>query len=265
MHDEVTESVSPPFAPTSFRQERTASTSAASPTEQPSSALNLDQTGRPSTTSGVAGWWQGDHAVYQTIKRGIDIAGAVAGLVTTSPILLAAAVAIRWESPGPVIFRQTRIGRYEQPFTLYKFRGMYVDARERFPEMYAYRYESESVSELVFHPKEDPRVTRVGRFLRRTSIDELPNLWNVLKGDMSLIGPRPEIPEMLPYYGDAKDTVLSVKPGVTSPAKANGRDELTFGETLALDLEYVRSRSLWLDLKILGQTVVAVLRQDGMS
>jgi len=108
-------------------------------------------------------------------------------------------------------------------------------------------------------------VTRVGRFLRRTSIDELPNLWNVLKGDMSLVGPRPEIPEMLPYYGDAAETILSIKPGVTSPAKASGRDELTFTETLALDLEYVKNRSLWVDLRILWQTVIAVLRQDGVA
>lgn len=202
---------------------------------------------------------------FPQIKRLIDVAGATVGLIVASPVLLAAAVAIRLESRGPAIFRQTRIGQFGQPFTLCKFRGMYVDARERFPEMYAYRYDADEVETLVFHPAQDPRVTRAGRFLRRTSIDELPNLWNVLKGDMSLVGPRPEIPEMLPYYGDALDEIVSVKPGVTSLAKAYGRDELTFAETLALDLEYVRRRSLMLDLRILGRTLVAVLRQDGVS
>lgn len=212
-----------------------------------------------------ARWWAGGHPVYETLKRAIDITGAAVGLVLTSPIMAAAAIAVRLESPGPVIFRQVRVGQHGIPFTLYKFRGMYVDARERFPELYAYQYSPEELPSLVFHPKDDPRVTRVGRFLRRTSIDELPNLWNVLKGDMSLVGPRPEIPEMLPYYGDATDTILSIKPGVTSPAKVSGRDELTFTETLALDLEYVKNRSLWLDLRILWQTAIAVLRQDGVA
>lgn len=210
-------------------------------------------------------WWAGGHPVYETLKRAIDIVGATIGLVLTSPIMAAAAIAVRLESPGPAIFRQVRVGQHGVPFTLYKFRGMYVDARERFPELYAYKYSPEQLPTLIFHPKDDPRVTRVGRFLRRTSIDELPNLWNVLKGDMSLVGPRPEIPEMLPYYGDAAEMILSIKPGVTSPAKASGRDELTFTETLALDLEYVKNRSLWVDLRILWQTVIAVLRQDGVA
>lgn len=215
--------------------------------------------------AGLAAWWSGDHTVYRVSKRAIDLIGASLGLLFTAPIILAAAIAVRIESPGPAIFRQTRVGRLGVLFVLYKFRGMYVDARERFPELYAYQYTPEEVSTLVFHSKDDVRVTRVGRFLRRTSIDELPNLWNVLKGDLSLVGPRPEIPEMLPYYGEHRDTVLSVKPGVTSLAKVSGRDELTFSETLALDLEYVRKRSLWLDLKILFWTTATVLRQDGMA
>ena len=206
-----------------------------------------------------------NRAAYRISKRVIDLLGAGVLLVVTAPIMLAAAIAVRIESPGPAIFRQTRVGRDGAPFVFYKFRGMYVDARERFPELYAYQYTPEEVSSLVFHAKDDVRVTRVGRFLRRTSIDELPNLWNVLKGDLSLVGPRPEIPEMLPYYGDHKHAVLSVKPGVTSLAKVSGRDELTFSETLRLDLEYVDTRSLWLDLRILAWTAVAVLRQDGMA
>lgn len=202
---------------------------------------------------------------YRWAKRTIDVVGAAGGLAVASPALLAAAIAIRLESPGPAIFRQTRIGQYGRPFTLYKFRGMYTDARERFPELYDYQYCDDEVQTLIFHPRDDPRVTRAGRFLRRTSIDELPNLWNVVKGDMSLVGPRPEIPEMLPYYGEDRDAILSVKPGVTSLAKAYGRDELTFSETLKLDLDYVQRQSFSLDLRILGRTLVAVVRQEGVS
>lgn len=208
---------------------------------------------------------QQSRIAYRATKRLIDIVGASFGLLITSPIMLVAAVAVRVESEGPAIFRQTRIGQHGEPFVLYKFRGMYVDAKERFAELYDYQYTPEELSTLVFHPENDPRVTRVGRFLRRTSIDELPNLWNVLRGDLSLVGPRPEIPEMISYYGEHRDLVLSAKPGVTSLAKVSGRDELTFPETLALDVEYVCNRSTRLDLKILLSTAVTVLRQDGVA
>jgi lipopolysaccharide/colanic/teichoic acid biosynthesis glycosyltransferase len=162
-----------------------------------------------------------------------------------------------------VLFRQQRLGRGGVPFVLYKFRGMFDDAQERWPELYRYDYSPEELRELRFHPQRDPRVTRVGRFIRRTSLDELPNLWNVLKGDMSLVGPRPEIPEMIPYYGTAAAIILAVKPGVTSIAKVTGRDELTFSKTLALDLQYVERRSLRLDLKVMLATVATVIVQHG--
>lgn len=209
--------------------------------------------------------WDGRQLGYLVAKRAIDIVGGSIGLVLSAPLMLVAAIAVRLESDGPAIFRQTRIGQYGQPFTFYKFRGMYVDARERFPELYDYNYSDDEVGDVVFHPTVDPRVTRVGRFLRRTSIDELPNFWNVVKGDISLVGPRPEIPEMMPYYGEHRDTVLSVKPGVTSLSKVSGRDELNFAETLELDLKYVRERSLALDLKILWRTAITVVRQDGVA
>jgi len=213
----------------------------------------------------ASGWWRGEHASYRLAKRALDLVLAVLLLLITSPILLAAGAAIRLDSKGPAVFKQTRIGRGGRPFKLYKFRGMYADARERFPDLYVYRYRLEDLSSLRFHPMNDPRVTRVGRILRRTSIDELPNLINVLLGEMSLVGPRPEIPEMLPLYGEAQPLILAVKPGVTSPAKAGGRDELTFSETLALDIDYVLNRSFALDIRVLGQTVMAVLRQDGVD
>jgi lipopolysaccharide/colanic/teichoic acid biosynthesis glycosyltransferase len=136
---------------------------------------------------------------------------------------------------------------------------MFVDAKERFPHLYDYRWSAEQLQTLRFHPGHDPRVTRVGRFIRRTSLDELPNLVNVVLGDMSLVGPRPEIPELIPYYGDAAATVLRVKPGITSLAKLVGRDHLSFSETLELDVRYVRERSLTMDFRILFGTVWLVL------
>lgn len=193
------------------------------------------------------------------LKEASDRCLAALGLLVISPLLLVIAVAIRFDSKGPAVFRQTRLGRGGRPFTFFKFRGMYVDARTRFPELYDYRYSAEQIRSLHFHTKHDPRVTRVGRFLRRTSLDELPNIVNVLLGQMSLVGPRPEIPEMIRYYGDAAGTVLSVKPGVTSLAKLVGRDNLDFGETLKLDLRYIRIRSLALDFNILFGTAWMVL------
>jgi lipopolysaccharide/colanic/teichoic acid biosynthesis glycosyltransferase len=199
-----------------------------------------------------------------TVRRTADVVVSLAGLILALPIAAIVAIAIRLDSPGPIVFRQTRIGRNGKPFTFYKFRGMFVDAHKRWPELYAYSYAPGELDTLRFHPAHDPRVTRVGRSIRRTSVDEILNLWNVLLGDMTLVGPRPEIPEMLVYYGDARTQILAVKPGVTSLAKVTGRDELTFGETLRLDLEYLRRRSLLLDLKILGATVLTVLLQRGV-
>jgi lipopolysaccharide/colanic/teichoic acid biosynthesis glycosyltransferase len=173
-----------------------------------------------------------------------------------------AALAVKLDSPGPVLFQQVRLGERRKPFVLYKFRGMYVDARQRWPELYDYDGMSEDeVAGLRFHQDRDPRVTRVGRVLRRTSIDELPNLVNVLRGDMHLVGPRPEIPELAPYYTGDAARVFEVKPGVTSLAKATGRDSLTFAETVALELDYLQRRCLALDLEILASTAVTVLAQ----
>jgi lipopolysaccharide/colanic/teichoic acid biosynthesis glycosyltransferase len=181
------------------------------------------------------------------------------GLVLISPLLALIAIAVRLDSPGPVLFRQERVGRGGRRFTFWKFRGMYQDARKRFPGLYDYSYSQAEIQDLRFHPDQDPRVTRVGRFVRRTSLDELPNLINVVLGDMSLVGPRPEIPELLPYYGDAATEILSVRPGITSLAKLIGRDHLSFQETLALDRRYIRERSLALDLRLLFGTAVLVL------
>ena len=189
-------------------------------------------------------------------RRAFDIAFALTALVLTAPLLLLAIVLIRLDSPGPALFRQPRMGRDGRIFALVKLRGMYVDAAHRFPNLYDYDAMS---SDSHFHTADDPRVTRVGRWLRRYSIDELPNFWNVLRGDMSVVGPRPEIPELAHLYGPELSRFLSVRPGVTSPAKATGRDELSFAETLARELDYIEHRTIGRDLAVIARTAVTVL------
>jgi lipopolysaccharide/colanic/teichoic acid biosynthesis glycosyltransferase len=200
------------------------------------------------------------------LTRLFDIAFAIALLTLTSPLLAIAMLAIRIESPGPALFRQTRMGRNGRTFRLVKLRGMYVDAPDRFPELYDYsRAASANGNGFYFHQPKDPRVTRVGRLLRKYSIDELPNFWNVLRGEMSVVGPRPEIPELAYAYGDDLPRLLSVRPGVTSPAKARGRDALSLEETIASDLEYIEHRSFRRDLTTIAQTVRNAFRGYGVS
>jgi lipopolysaccharide/colanic/teichoic acid biosynthesis glycosyltransferase len=198
-------------------------------------------------------------AVYAFLKRSIDLILGSVLLVIALPIILAAVIWIRMESAGPALFFQTRLGRRGAPFRICKLRGMYIDARERHPELYDYSHNRNL--DFHFHYPNDPRVTKVGRILRRTSIDELPNLWNVVVGDMSLVGPRPEIPDMLAMYGARRDEYLSVKPGITCRSKITGRDILTKRETLTLDLQYIRNRSLSEDLSILWKTFLSVIRR----
>jgi lipopolysaccharide/colanic/teichoic acid biosynthesis glycosyltransferase len=140
---------------------------------------------------------------------------------------------------------------------------MYADSRARFPHLYAYCYTADEIGRLAFKVPCDPRVTRVGEFLRRTTLDELPNFWNVLTGAMALVGPRPEIPEMLPYYREEHLAKFSVPPGVTGLAQISGRGRLKFLETADLDTEYVRNRSLLLDARIFARTAWMILRRDG--
>jgi lipopolysaccharide/colanic/teichoic acid biosynthesis glycosyltransferase len=195
------------------------------------------------------------------LARAFDIAFATLVLVLAAPLLAVAIVALRLESPGPAIFRQRRMGLNGRSFELVKLRGMYVDAASRFPELYDYA--NHPRADGHFHQADDPRVTRVSRVLRKYSIDELPNFWNVLRGEMAVVGPRPEIPELAHLYGSALGRLLSVRPGVTSPAKARGRDGLTLEETIARDLEYVENKSFRLDLLTILQTVLSVARGDG--
>jgi lipopolysaccharide/colanic/teichoic acid biosynthesis glycosyltransferase len=200
-------------------------------------------------------------SVYESSKRAFDLLLGSVLLIVALPLILAAAAAIRLETCGSPFFIQTRLGKNGRPFRICKLRGMYADARIRFPDYYDYSTKRDL--DFCFHHEEDPRVTRAGKFIRKTSIDELPNLWNVVLGDMSLVGPRPEIPEVLALYGPDRPEYLSVKPGVTCLSKCTGRDRLTKRETIDFDIKYIRERSFALDLSILWRTFRGVvLRRD---
>ncbi len=201
--------------------------------------------------------------VSRALRRGFDIVLALVALILAAPLLLLAILAIRLDSSGPAIFWQPRMGLNGRVFRLVKLRGMHVDAKDRFPELYDYRLGSVNGTGYFFHQATDPRITRVGRLLRKYSIDELPNFWNVLRGDLSVVGPRPEIPELAYMYDGHLERLLSVRPGVTSPAKACGRDRLSFEETIAADLDYIENRSFRLDLITIARTVLNVVRGDG--
>ena len=199
--------------------------------------------------------------VYEATKRVIDLAIGLPLLLVATPIILLSALAIRLDSKGSPLFLQTRLGKNGHPFKIVKLRGMFIDSRTRFSSYYDYAKHKDL--EFYFHHQEDPRITRAGKFMRRMSIDELPNLWNVVRGEMSLVGPRPEIPEVLPLYGHYREQYLSVKPGVTCLSKCTGRDRLTKKETIELDLAYIRDRSLGLDFRIIWRTFRGVvLRRD---
>jgi len=198
---------------------------------------------------------------YLVAKRIFDLVVGIPLLLIATPIVLAAALAIRINTPGSPFFFQTRLGKNGKPFKIFKLRGMYIDARVRFPTYYDYSQKRDL--EFCFHHEDDPRVTPAGRIIRKTSIDELPNLWNVVLGDMSLVGPRPEIPEVLALYGPYRDQYLSVKPGITCLSKVTGRDKLTKRETIDFDLEYIRTRTFMSDVLILWRTIRSVLlRRD---
>jgi lipopolysaccharide/colanic/teichoic acid biosynthesis glycosyltransferase len=196
-------------------------------------------------------------------QRLVEIAFAIVALTLSLPLMLLMALLIRLDSPGPALFFQQRVGRCGRNFRFVKFRTLYADARQRFPHLYAYQYRPEDLGDMKFKIDNDPRVTRVGTWLRKSSLDELPNFWNVLTGDMAIVGPRPEIPEMLRYYQGEMLFKFSVRPGVTGPAQISGRGRLKFFDTVAHDLEYVRRRSFRYDLRAVVETMRKVVIRDG--
>ncbi|QWU06952.1 sugar transferase [Heyndrickxia coagulans] len=189
---------------------------------------------------------------YTMIKRGMDIIGASMGIIFLSWLFLIVAVLIKIENPkGTVFFKQVRVGKNGKTFYMYKFRSMVSDAEEKLKDLLKYN----EIEGAMFKLKEDPRVTKIGKFIRKTSIDELPQLWNVLKGEMSLVGPRPPLPREVADYTKYDMQRLLVKPGCTGLWQVSGRSELSFCEMVDLDINYITNRTIWLDIKLILKTL----------
>ena len=194
------------------------------------------------------------------IKRIIDIVLSAVALVVSSPIMLGVAIAIKLDDGGPVLFKQTRVGIHGKPFTMYKFRSMVTNAEEIKAKLAA---ESGQTDRFIFKFKDDPRITKVGKFIRKTSLDEFPQFFNVFKGDMSLVGPRPALPDEVARYGSLYSTRLLVKPGITGPWQVSGRSDLSQEQSEFLDVSYIENWSITGDLAILAKTVMVVFRGTG--
>jgi lipopolysaccharide/colanic/teichoic acid biosynthesis glycosyltransferase len=233
-----------------------------------------------------------DHWLVEAVYRAFEIVVALIGLIVSTPIILIEAVLVRWESPGPALFIRRRAARsamvrgrdlkertefiapaeglkpdklYYVPttFPFVKIRTMYADARARFPELYDYTFSCEEFHQLPLKRPNDPRITPLGRYLRKLTVDELPNFWCVITGAMRLVGPRPEDPDFLPCYYPNDMYKFSVKPGITGLWQTNGRGLLNWGEQIDWDLEYVRTRNVRMDLKIIVKTLWLVIRGHG--
>lgn len=194
------------------------------------------------------------------IKRIIDIVLSAVALIVSSPIMLGVAIAIKLDDGGPVLFKQTRVGIHGKPFTMYKFRSMVTNAEEIKAKLAA---ESGQADRFIFKLKDDPRITKVGKFIRKTSLDEFPQFFNVFKGDMSLVGPRPALPDEVARYGSLYSTRLLVKPGITGPWQVSGRSDLSQEQSEFLDVSYIENWSITGDLAILAKTVMVVFRGTG--
>jgi lipopolysaccharide/colanic/teichoic acid biosynthesis glycosyltransferase len=198
------------------------------------------------------------------LKRGIDIVLASVALIVLSPLLLAIAIAIKLDSPGPVLFRQERLGRGQTAFSMFKFRSMRVDAGDALHREAVKRTAESSRREVgTFKSLDDPRVTRFGRFLRTWNLDELPNLLNVLRGEMSIVGPRPALDYELPYYKDWYFRRFAVRPGLTGLWQVKRASAEDFDAMVRLDVDYVERMSVWLDLKLIAITVPSIIRERG--
>ncbi len=198
--------------------------------------------------------------IYRFFKRIFDVVMSVIALILLSPVYLVIAIVIKCDSRGPVFYKHHRIGKNGKPFGMYKFRSMIPDADKKLDEL---PDEMKREFEENYKITDDPRITRVGKFLRKTSLDELPQFLNVIKGEISLVGPRPIVEEELEKYGDNKDKFLSVIPGITGYWQANGRSDVTYEKRMELELYYVDNASFWLDIVILFKTVFAVFKRDG--
>lgn len=195
-------------------------------------------------------------SLNSVFKRTIDVTGSLFGLILLSPLFVIIAILIKFEDPkGSVLFYQTRIGKNEKPFRMYKFRSMVSNAEEKLKYLLA----QNEIEGAMFKMKNDPRITKIGKFIRKTSIDELPQLINVLRGEMSLVGPRPPLVREVAEYTDYDKLRLTVKPGCTGLWQVSGRNELSFKEMVELDLKYIQNRSVGFDLKIIFKTFKVLL------
>lgn len=199
--------------------------------------------------------WAIRSKIQANVKRALDLFVAPVVLLFTLPLMAAVAIIIKLDSPGPVLFHQERVGKWGKPFSCYKFRSMYVDAEDRKEEL----MEQNEADDIVFKMKNDPRITRVGRIIRKLSIDELPQLFNVVKGEMSLVGPRPPIPQEVSQYEFEHMHRLGAIPGITGLQQISGRSSLNFKRWVELDLQYIAEQSLAKDIEILVRTIPAVL------
>ncbi|MBX9186313.1 sugar transferase [Clostridium sp. K04] len=199
--------------------------------------------------------------IYEISKRAIDIIGAGSGLLLLSPVIAIVACAVKFTSKGPIFFSQKRVGKNGKLFDMYKFRSMVVNAEE-LKEKLAHQNE---MSGPMFKMKDDPRVTKVGKFIRKTSLDELPQLWNVLKGDMSLVGPRPSLPKEVKQFEEWMYKRLTVKPGLTCYWQVSGRNNIDFEDWMKLDISYVEDRNLWIDIKLIFKTVFVLFGDKNAS
>jgi len=198
-------------------------------------------------------------ARQRAIKRALDVVGALVGLIVLAPLVPIIALAIKLDSKGPVLYEQERVGEEGKVFQMYKFRSMVDGAEEMLDEL----LDVEEWPSPAFKIKDDPRVTRVGRILRRTSLDEIPQFWNVLKGDMSLVGPRPEEARVVHLYADWHRRRLAMKPGMTGPMQVDGRGDLPLDERVRLEIDYIGNYSLLTDVAMLLKTVPAILLGRG--
>ncbi len=194
------------------------------------------------------------------LKRALDIVASFALLILCSPLFLLIAILIKLEDGGPVFFPQTRVGQFGREFKMFKIRSMCLNAEQRLKDLLNKNHHAEGIT---FKIKDDPRITRTGKWLRKFSFDELPQLYNVLIGDMSLVGPRPPVPREVAKYSLANRRRLAIKPGITCIWQISGRSEIDFSGQVQLDVNYIESQTLWTDMKILVRTVPAVLSGKG--
>lgn len=191
---------------------------------------------------------------YELTKRLVDIVCSLVGIIVLSPLLIAIAIIIKLTSRGPIFFSQRRVGKDGVEFNMYKFRSMVINAEELKENL----VDQNEMSGPMFKMKNDPRITKVGRFIRKTSIDELPQLWNVLKGDMSLVGPRPSLPKEVAQFQSWMYKRLNVKPGLTCYWQVSGRNNIDFEDWMMLDIKYIEKRNLFIDMKLIFKTILVL-------